>query len=104
MFKILELKGGGPTAAVEVGHGYSTREKAVTAVKMYLKTFKGFRTQLRGELLMGSKLRVYEMLDIGRLNKNWRRCSAFQIEANFDRPDAPSGSGAMTMRWSVVLL
>jgi hypothetical protein len=40
MFKILELKGGGPTTAVQVGHGYSTREKAVAAVKIHLKTFK----------------------------------------------------------------
>jgi hypothetical protein len=40
MFKILEFKGGESIPAVEVGRGYSTREKAVAAVKMHLKTFK----------------------------------------------------------------
>ena len=40
MFKVLELKAGDRTAAVEVGHGYSTHEKALAAVKMHLKTFK----------------------------------------------------------------
>ena len=40
MFKILELKGGKPTTAIEVGPGYATREKALAAVKMHLKTFK----------------------------------------------------------------
>lgn len=40
MFKILELKGGSPAAVVEVGCGYSTREKALAAVKTYLKTFR----------------------------------------------------------------
>ena len=40
MFKILELRNGDPAAAVEIGHRYSTREKAMAAVKAYLKTFK----------------------------------------------------------------
>ena len=40
MFKILELKGAGPTPATEVGHGYSSREQAMAAIKMHLKTFK----------------------------------------------------------------
>ena len=40
MFKILELKSLDSTPAAEVGHGYSTRELALAAVKTYLKTFK----------------------------------------------------------------
>jgi hypothetical protein len=40
MFKILELKSAGSAPAAEVGHGYSTREEALAAVKMHLKTFK----------------------------------------------------------------
>lgn len=40
MFKVLELKGGGPGAAAEVGRGYSTREKALAAIKMHLKSFR----------------------------------------------------------------
>ena len=40
MFKILELKGAGSAPAMEVGRGYSTREEAMAAVKMHLKTFK----------------------------------------------------------------
>jgi hypothetical protein len=47
MFKVLELKGG-PTVAVEVGGGYSTREKAIAAVKMHLKTFKVSGHNLEG--------------------------------------------------------
>lgn len=40
MFKILELKGGGSGAAVEVGRGYSTRERAMAAIRIHLKAFK----------------------------------------------------------------
>ena len=40
MFKILELKGAKSDPAAEVGPGYATREKALAAVKMHLKTFK----------------------------------------------------------------
>jgi hypothetical protein len=40
MFKVLELKGGGSTPAMEVGRGSSTREQAMAAVKTHLKTFK----------------------------------------------------------------
>jgi hypothetical protein len=40
MFKILELKSANSAPAAEVGHGYSTREEALAAVKMHLKTFK----------------------------------------------------------------
>jgi hypothetical protein len=39
MFKILELKSESSTPAAEVGHGYSTREEALAAVKSHLKTF-----------------------------------------------------------------
>jgi hypothetical protein len=39
MFKILELKSAASTPAAEVGHGYSTREEALAAVKTHLKTF-----------------------------------------------------------------
>jgi hypothetical protein len=40
MFKILELKGVESAPAAEVGAGYSTREKALAAIKSHLKTFK----------------------------------------------------------------
>jgi hypothetical protein len=40
MFKVLELKGLDSPPATEVGRGYSTREKALIAVKTHLKTFK----------------------------------------------------------------
>ena len=40
MFKILELKNANAASAAEVGHGYSTRELALAAVKIHLKTFK----------------------------------------------------------------
>jgi hypothetical protein len=40
MFKVLELKGAGSNPATEVGHGYSSREQAMAAVKKHLKTFK----------------------------------------------------------------
>ena len=40
MFKILELKSLDAAPAAEVGRGYSTRELALAAVKMHLKTFK----------------------------------------------------------------
>jgi hypothetical protein len=41
MFKILELKGAADAAgAAQVGRGYSTREEALAAVKMHLKTFR----------------------------------------------------------------
>jgi hypothetical protein len=40
MFKVLELKGAGPTAARAVGRGYSTREQAMAAVKTHMKTFE----------------------------------------------------------------
>jgi hypothetical protein len=39
MFKILELKNAVSAPASEVGHGYSTREEALVAVKKHLKTF-----------------------------------------------------------------
>jgi len=39
MFKILEIKGTDSLPAAEVGGGYSTREEALAAVKMYLKKF-----------------------------------------------------------------
>jgi hypothetical protein len=39
MFKILERKSAVSAAAAEVGHGYSTREEALAAVKRHLKTF-----------------------------------------------------------------
>lgn len=39
MFKILELKSAGSAPAAQVGHGYSTREEALAAVKRHLKTF-----------------------------------------------------------------
>jgi hypothetical protein len=39
MFKILELKNAVSAPASEVGHGYSTREEALAAVKKHLKTF-----------------------------------------------------------------
>jgi hypothetical protein len=39
MFKILELKNAVAAPASEVGHGYSTREEALAAVKKHLKTF-----------------------------------------------------------------
>jgi len=38
-FKILELKSAIAAPALEVGHGYSTREDAMAAVKRYLKSF-----------------------------------------------------------------
>jgi hypothetical protein len=40
MFKILELKSANSALAAEVGHGYSTREEALAAVKTHLKAFK----------------------------------------------------------------
>jgi hypothetical protein len=40
MFKVLELKGVGLTPATEAGRGYFTRERAMAALKTYLKTFK----------------------------------------------------------------
>jgi len=40
MFKILELKNANAASAAEVGRGYSTREQALAAVKLHLKTFK----------------------------------------------------------------
>lgn len=40
MFKILELKNAASSPAMEVGQRYSTREEALAAVKMHLKTFK----------------------------------------------------------------
>jgi len=40
MFKALELKGVGLTPATEAGRGYSTRERAMAALKTHLKTFK----------------------------------------------------------------
>jgi hypothetical protein len=40
MFKILELKSAATAPASELGHGYSTHEEAVDAVKKYLKTFR----------------------------------------------------------------
>jgi hypothetical protein len=40
MFKILEFKGGDPAQATEVGHRYSTRADAITAIKSHLKKFK----------------------------------------------------------------
>lgn len=39
MFKILELKSADKAPAREVGHGFSTREEALAAVKRHLKTF-----------------------------------------------------------------
>jgi len=39
MFKILELKSTVSAAATEVGHGYTTREEALAAVKKHLKRF-----------------------------------------------------------------
>jgi hypothetical protein len=39
MFKILELKSAVSAPAIEVGHGFSTREEALAAVKKHLKTF-----------------------------------------------------------------
>ena len=39
MFKVLELKSTVSAAATEVGHGYTTREEALAAIKKYLKTF-----------------------------------------------------------------
>ena len=40
MFKILELKNADTAVPAEVGHGYSTREQALAAVKKHLTTFK----------------------------------------------------------------
>jgi hypothetical protein len=40
MFKILELKNADAASAAQVGRGYSTREQALAAVKLHLKTFK----------------------------------------------------------------
>jgi hypothetical protein len=40
MFKVLELKGAASAPAAELGHGYSTREQALAAVKTHMKTFK----------------------------------------------------------------
>jgi hypothetical protein len=40
MFKILEIKNVDTAVPVEVGHGYSTREQALAAVKKHLTTFK----------------------------------------------------------------
>jgi hypothetical protein len=40
MFKILELKNAIAASATEVGHGYSTREQALAAVRIHLKTYK----------------------------------------------------------------
>ena len=40
MFKILELKNADSAVPAEVGHGYSTREQALAAVKKHLTTFK----------------------------------------------------------------
>jgi hypothetical protein len=40
MFKILELKNVDAAVPAEVGHGYSTREQALAAVKKHLTTFK----------------------------------------------------------------
>jgi len=39
MFKILERKSAAAASASEVGHGYSTREEALAAIKKHLKTF-----------------------------------------------------------------
>jgi hypothetical protein len=39
MFKILELRNAVSASAREVGHGYSTREEALVAIKRHLKTF-----------------------------------------------------------------
>jgi hypothetical protein len=46
-FKILEFKGIDSAHPTEIGHKYSTREEAVAAVKIHLKTFRasGSRTQ-----------------------------------------------------------
>jgi hypothetical protein len=40
MFKILERKAATSAPATQVGHGYPTREEALTAVKKHMKTFK----------------------------------------------------------------
>jgi hypothetical protein len=40
MFKVLELKGVGLIPATEGGRGYSTRKRAMAALKTYLKTFR----------------------------------------------------------------
>jgi hypothetical protein len=39
-FKILEFKGTGSAQATEIGHRYSTRDEAMSAIKVYLKKFK----------------------------------------------------------------
>jgi hypothetical protein len=40
MFRILELKNAETAAPAEVGHGYSTREQALAAIKRHLTAFK----------------------------------------------------------------
>jgi hypothetical protein len=40
VFKVLELKNEGSTPAMEIGRRYSTRQEALVAVKMHLKTFR----------------------------------------------------------------
>jgi hypothetical protein len=40
MFMVLERKGGTSGPAIQVGHGHSTRDQALVAIKSYLKSFK----------------------------------------------------------------
>jgi hypothetical protein len=40
MFMVLELKGGTSGPGVQVGHGHSTRDQALAAIKSYLKSFR----------------------------------------------------------------
>jgi hypothetical protein len=40
MFKVLEFKGVSSAQATQVGHRYSTREEAMTAIKSHLKKFR----------------------------------------------------------------
>ena len=54
MFKILELKNADTAVPAEVGHGYSTREQALAAVKKHLTTFKAAGRQSRRKLLVGA--------------------------------------------------
>jgi hypothetical protein len=49
MFKVLELKSAVAAPTSEVGHGYSTREEALVAVKRHLKTFNVSGRNLEGD-------------------------------------------------------
>jgi len=104
MFKVLELKGGGSTPAMEVGRGSSTREQAMAAVKTHPEDIQGIRSQPGRRLLVGAGCRrSAKMLDFRYRSQNAVNgpCSISPIKAEFSTQRAAQcGSGVMTAPWS----